>query len=304
MARQDAAIRRTAVATGDDTDLIRAAATRSRRPDAGVRLAALKRLNDYENWRERSTGDADGAVRETCRNSYLALLCAATSQPPLARRIAELDTLSVEGLERVATSSVDRELRAAALAQVSKPAVLADRAVADPDAACGSRAGTRRPKRTCSSASRRRHARRTRTCPTRTRTLEAMRIAAGAATTIETCACVVRACRCPDAHAAGTRSRNSNRSTRNGEASVRHVPAELSARYHGARVLRIRAAERAHNPPPPGTGSCRTSSGSAVTRRASPPAPLVNVENTEQLASRARFDAALAAADERRARRA
>src|SRR5262249_31128739 len=106
------AVRSSAVAFRDRPDLVPRLPPPGRGDhDAAVRLAALKRLNDYENWRERSTADPERVVRDNARNTYLALLCAATHEPPLARRIAELDTLSADELERVAASSVDRELR-------------------------------------------------------------------------------------------------------------------------------------------------------------------------------------------------
>src|SRR4051795_2302356 len=88
-------------------------------PDAGVRLAALRRLNDYEHWRERSTADAEKGVRDTARNTYLAMLCAGGSAPSLQRRIAELETLAADEIERVATQATIRDLRAAALERVT-----------------------------------------------------------------------------------------------------------------------------------------------------------------------------------------
>lgn len=133
---KDPKIRRAAIAGDNDAELS-AALPRIAREDAdpGVRIAALKRLHDYEAWRERSTGDADGNVRLTARDAYLALLCSHDDRvPALARRIAELDTLSQAEIERVATQAVDRELRAAALARVSRQALLVERALKDADA--------------------------------------------------------------------------------------------------------------------------------------------------------------------------
>src|SRR6202161_1431398 len=105
-------------------------------PDASVRLAALKRVNDYELWRGRSTGDADPTLRRAARTAYMQQLCAdLPGGPALARRIAELETLSDEELEQVAISSQWRELRADALTRLRKPALFADRALNDPDAA-------------------------------------------------------------------------------------------------------------------------------------------------------------------------
>src|ERR1700719_3684656 len=87
---KDAAVRRVAVTTGNDADLIQALPRLVREDtDAGVRLAALKRLNDYEHWRERSTGDADETLRSSARSVYVTLLCAGASEPSITRRIAE-----------------------------------------------------------------------------------------------------------------------------------------------------------------------------------------------------------------------
>jgi exonuclease SbcC len=134
---KEATVRLTAVSAEQDPELLAALPELTRSdPDARVRLAALKRLGDYERWRERSTGDADGDVRRTARATYIALLCSdAASNPTLRRRISELETLSPAEIETVATSAKDRELRAAALAMATRVALLAERAIADPDQA-------------------------------------------------------------------------------------------------------------------------------------------------------------------------
>jgi DNA repair protein SbcC/Rad50 len=134
---KDVAIRRIAVGTDNDADLIAALPELTRAdPDASVRLAALKRLNDYELWRERSTGDADVALRRTARAAYLQQLCAdLPGGPALARRIAEMETLSDDELEQVATAATWRELRADALKRLRKPSLFLDRALNDNDPA-------------------------------------------------------------------------------------------------------------------------------------------------------------------------
>jgi len=134
---KDATVRLAAVAADPDPELLAALPELTRSDsDARVRIAALKRLGDYERWRERSTGDADADVRRTARATYIALLCSDTaSNPPLRRRISELETLSPTEIETVATTAKDRELRAAALAMAPRPALLAERAIADPDPA-------------------------------------------------------------------------------------------------------------------------------------------------------------------------
>ncbi|MGH8122195.1 MAG: DUF349 domain-containing protein [Rudaea sp.] len=133
---KDPQVRRAAIVADNDADLFAALAQIARSDgDAGVRMAALKRLNDYEAWRERSTGDSDGEIRRSARSAYLLLLCSNDARVPvLARRIAELDTLNAEEVEKVAVQADDHDLRAAALQRVTRPALLAERAVADPDA--------------------------------------------------------------------------------------------------------------------------------------------------------------------------
>lgn len=132
---KDPATRRGAVAEAGDAELVAALPTIARSDaDAGVRLAALRRLNQYEAWRERSTADADAAIRQTARSAYLAMLVGnGSGVPPLDRRVAELDTLSPEELERVAIDAADSELRGAALARVTRTSLLIDVAVGDAD---------------------------------------------------------------------------------------------------------------------------------------------------------------------------
>jgi len=133
---KDPATRKAAIVSGsDDAELTAALPEIARRDeDAGVRLAALQRLGDYEAWRERSTGDAQGSVRSVARETYLAMLCSGTGAPPIARRIAELETLSEDEIERVATSATEVALRREAITRVSKQTFIAQRAAADPDA--------------------------------------------------------------------------------------------------------------------------------------------------------------------------
>ena len=130
-------VRRAAIASDSDPELISALPELVRAdPESSIRLTALKRLNDYELWRERSTGDADCALRRMARAAYLTQLCADfPGGPALPRRIAELETLSAEELEKVAASAAIRDLRADALRRIRKPSFLAERALGDPDPA-------------------------------------------------------------------------------------------------------------------------------------------------------------------------
>lgn len=132
---KDVATRRGAVAELNDAELIAALPAIARNDsDAGVRLAALRRLNQYEAWRERSTGDADSGVRDTARVAYLAMFIGGgTERPALERRIAELDTLSGEEIERVVAQASEPALRSAALERATRPSLLAEVAAGDAD---------------------------------------------------------------------------------------------------------------------------------------------------------------------------
>lgn len=134
---KDAAVRRDAVIGSHETELVAALPQLLRDdPDASVRLAVLRRLDDYELWRERSTADAAAEVRAAARTAYLQrLVNGAVGVPALDRRVAELDTLSGDELEQVLTGAKDSGLRAAALEKVRRPALLVERAVGDPDPA-------------------------------------------------------------------------------------------------------------------------------------------------------------------------
>ena len=306
---KDAAVRRSAVATDSDAELLAALPELVRAdPDAGVRVAALKRLNDYECWRGRSTGDADESVRRSARAAYLALLCAnAAGVPPLSRQIAELDTLSAEEIDKVATTAVHRELRQAALAYVTKPGLLAERAVADPDSQLRQQILDRiddaglleriaeRARKTDKAVSRRARER-----------LEVLRISAGDVTAI--------------ADKARTLCERAEALMRMPHAAIETelagiddawaalgvtAPADLSARYRGARALALRAREMVQNAHllQPQLQQARLPQTEAATAEPSPtlppaaqvetPVPLAAVH---ALAAQVRFDAALAAA--------
>jgi exonuclease SbcC len=295
---KDAAVRRTAVASGNEADLIQALPQLVREDvDAGVRLAALKRLNDYEHWRERSTGDVDESLRSSARGVYLTLLCANANGPSMTRRIAELDTLAPPELEKVATTATHRDLRAAALERIVRPGLLVERAVADPDVQLRLAALERiddpgliervaeRTRKTDKVVSRRARER-----------LEASRISAGDGTAIgvrarafcERLETLLRAPRVDmesdlaaiDAAWAGL-----------GGA----IPAEISARYRGAHLLVLRLLDSLRNPQsknvPELTADVAEPAAASTAVQELPQSPV-----TEVLVSQARFDAALAAA--------
>jgi exonuclease SbcC len=319
---KEATVRLTAVSAEQDPELLAALPELTRSdPDARVRLAALKRLGDYERWRERSTGDTDADVRRMARATYIALLCTdAASNPPLRRRISELETLSPAEVETVATSAKDRELRAAALAMATRPALLAERAITDPDQSLRLAALERisdaatleriaeRARKTDKAVSRLARER-----------LETMRIGSGDAGAIaakarflcERIEAIVR-----DPHAGMSRDSIEHQWTVLGAS----VPVELQTRFAGAIALlnqfladKAQAAETAamaaiapavEAVPQPAVAEASESEPIPAARDPSEndaapvAADVVSMSVSEALASRARFDAALVSASE------
>ena len=288
---KNAEVRRVAVASADDAELIAALPQIARTDiDAGVRLAALKRLGDYEAWRERSTGDADGGVRRAARDAYLALLCSNDARvPALPRRIAELETLSADELERVASQAADRELRADALTRVARPALIAERAIADPDAAIRLAALERVVDATALQRIAERARKTDKAVSRRARELiEAQRIDSGDAAAVaqkaralcERMEALVRTPTSDDAvYDAIVRDWNALSSA---------VPTDLLARYCGADAL-VRQTKINVQNPSPRDASPNAPEIEPVAQAAIPVAPSI-----EMLASQARFDTALA----------
>ena len=304
---KDPAARIAAVSGDGDPELLAALPELTRSdPDARVRLAALKRLGDYECWRERSTADADAEVRQAARSAYVSLLCAGgPGCPGLPRLIAELETLSDAEIETVATAATNRELRSQALARVTRPALLAERAGADPDPAL--RLGALR--RIHDPAVLKRIAERTRkTDKTINRAarerVQALRIEGGDAAAIaaharELCERIESLLRQPGPDREAMRESIQSEWQGLGDA----VPAALAMRFNGTVALLARH---------PGEGAQASSSAAATqppnpapaTVSAAPIGPDRGVEEppakdtAAEVSSRARFDAALAAAAE------
>ena len=295
---KDAAVRRAAVASGNEAELIDALPRLVREDaDAGVRLAALKRLGDYEHWRERSTGDVDETVRSSARSVYLNLLCANASEPSMTRRIAELDTLAAPELEKVATTAAHRELRAAALERIVRPGLLVERAIADPDAQLRLAALERihdpglleriaeRTRKTDKVVNRRARER-----------LQASRISTGDSAAIGVharalCERIESLLRAPrldmESDLAGIHAAWA--------ALAEAVPAEIAARYRGAHALALRSLDSLRNPQSKNVPELATDDAELASAPAATP-ELPPTAITEVLVSQARFDAALAAA--------
>ena len=132
---KDAAERRTGVAGDDDAELIANLPRIAREDaDAGVRIAAARRLADPALAQRLAHDDADAAVRGDARKLWLDLIAGTHAQSPSAtdclRLLGAQDDAAL--IEHVARTAKDTELRAAALARVTRTPLLAERATADP----------------------------------------------------------------------------------------------------------------------------------------------------------------------------
>ena len=134
---KDAAVRRDAVAR-DDESTLRAELPRLAREDtdAGVRLAALKRLADPALAQALAHDDRDEGVRHAASALFTDLLSGThANAPALPERLRLLRGQDdVRLIEHIATRAPEAELRLAALARVARPALLVERVTADTDA--------------------------------------------------------------------------------------------------------------------------------------------------------------------------
>ena len=135
---KDAAVRRDAVATETATELVSQLAQFAREDaDAGVRIAALKRLAEPGLAQAMAQDDRDEGVRNTARTLFTELLAGThASAPPLADRLRLLRAQDdVRLIEQIAVSAPEPELRLAAFQRVERPALILERVTADTDAA-------------------------------------------------------------------------------------------------------------------------------------------------------------------------
>jgi hypothetical protein len=311
---KNASVRREAIAGDSSPELLAALPEIARNDvDASVRLAALKRLDDYEAWRERSTGDSDGNVRRVARAAYLSMLIGKEVRvPELSRRIAELDMLSSEEMEKVAAQASARELRLAALGRVSRPALLADRAVLDPDAGLRAAALERvtdiaaleriaeRARKTDKTISR---LARERVTARRIGSGDAPAIALKARLLCERMEALMRASTIAD-------EAEQSAIERDWEILGGNIPSEIQARYRGALLLVNKMRINAQNPQiPSAVSDVESTSEPAHATDLSAPTVISSLPtdsafanarsgllSVELLASQARFDAALASA--------
>lgn len=143
---KDAATRRAAVEHDRDAELVASLGRLAREDeDAGVRLAAMRRLADPGIAQGIARDDADPELRAQARALWLALL---TGTHPSAPTLAERERLlkaqdEDELIEHVTRHAREPSLRGAALKRVRRPALLLERAIEDADPALRLAAATR-----------------------------------------------------------------------------------------------------------------------------------------------------------------
>lgn len=132
---KDAAVRLRAVQEGSEPGLEAVLAELAQRdPDAEVRRAALKRVDDPVLLARRMRGDPDPRVAALARERLVARLCAGDLPFEQARAVL-LDMPDAEVLAEVAVRAADAALRRAALEHISRPGLLYERCLNDPDPA-------------------------------------------------------------------------------------------------------------------------------------------------------------------------
>ncbi len=130
---RDASRRADAVANGRDAMLIAALPLILRQDaDAGVRRAALERIDDLTLVADRMTNDTDSSVRDRARARFADLL---TGKAPLAERQRALKLIDDQPqLEAIARRSTEVAMRRAALERCTRPGFLIERCLEDGDA--------------------------------------------------------------------------------------------------------------------------------------------------------------------------
>jgi exonuclease SbcC len=131
---KEPAVRRAGVAEDDDADLLANLSSIAREDvDPGVRSAALKRLAEPALAQRIAHDDTDQGVRADAKRLWFDLLAGVHAKAPSPVECTRLlraqdDTALIEHIARNAT---DANLRAAALARVTRASLLAERATAD-----------------------------------------------------------------------------------------------------------------------------------------------------------------------------
>ncbi|SFN59528.1 DUF349 domain-containing protein [Dokdonella immobilis] len=133
---KDESARRAAVASDQEPELIEALPRLAREDsDAGVRIAAMKRLADPGLTQAMASDDRDEGVRVAARSLWAELLSGThAAAPSLADRLRLLRAQDDPRLiEQIATSAPEAPLRLAALQRIDRQTLILDRATTDAD---------------------------------------------------------------------------------------------------------------------------------------------------------------------------
>ncbi len=236
---KDESIRRAAVATETDAELLAALPRLAREdPDAGVRIAVLKRLADPGLTQALAHDDRDVGVRAVAKSLWNDLLTGThPSAPTLVERIrllrAQDDTKLIE---HIATRAPEAELRQAALARVTRPALIVERATQDADAGVREAALARIDDETqlvrIAERARKSDKKTSRLASER---LDALRLARGDISTVTARARLL--CEQLEAIVRGGDDREAITIDAQWQPLQSHVPADLTTRYKAARSL-------------------------------------------------------------------
>lgn len=131
---KEAAVRRAGVAEDDDAELLANLSSIARQdPDPGVRSAALKRLAEPGLAQRIAQEDADQGVRADAKRLWFDLLAGIHAKAPSPTECTRLLRAQDDAalIEHIARNATDANLRAAALARVTRVSLLAERATAD-----------------------------------------------------------------------------------------------------------------------------------------------------------------------------
>jgi len=131
---KDADVRARAVAESRDPNLADTLPGIARDdPDAGVRLAALRRIDSESAWLDARASDTDPAVVEAADRALLRRVCANAADDTQRRRDWLAAVESPDTLRHLARHASDAELRRDALARIASPGFLGDRLLDEPD---------------------------------------------------------------------------------------------------------------------------------------------------------------------------
>lgn len=132
---KDPAVRAAAVAGDHSPELVAQLQSLALKdPEAVVRRAAFRRLDDLELKAGRAESDPDEALRAELRQEVLQKLIAGASLPA-ARLASLLGHFEAAQIEALASQSPDAAIRRAALEKINRVGFLGDRALADGDPA-------------------------------------------------------------------------------------------------------------------------------------------------------------------------